>query len=103
MHWQEALQLTGRFVSAHHLLSDPGGLVRVLRSVVQPLVLTALESQPHIPIGSCIPFELVSHHDPCRLAVVSQQLAHEPLGSLGIAHASYEHVQNVATLIHCTP
>ena len=79
--------------------------MRVLGPVVEPVVLTVLESQPHFPVGRRVAFELVGHHDPRCRTVFSQQLAHESLGGfgVGVASALYEYVQNIAILIYGPP
>ncbi len=46
----KALKVPRRFEPAHDLLSDPDRLVRILRLVVQPLVLPVIEFEPQIPV-----------------------------------------------------
>ncbi len=45
VHGRESLQLTRRYETAHDLLADVSGLVRILGSVVPPLVLPVLNTQ----------------------------------------------------------
>ena len=66
-------------------------------------MLAVLEFQAHILVGRLVAFKLIGHHNPRCFPALSEQLAHEPLGSLGVASALYEHVQNIAVLVHGPP
>src|SRR6516162_6966472 len=48
---EEPLRLAGRFELLHLPLSSPCRLVRVFRSVVQPLVLAMLDAGHHLSFG----------------------------------------------------
>jgi hypothetical protein len=50
----KALHLPGRFKAPHHFLTHPHGLVRILRPIVKPLVLTMFKRQAHRPVGGAI-------------------------------------------------
>src|SRR5215813_4168750 len=72
---QEALRLAGRFELLHLSLSSARRLVRILRSVVQSLVLAMLNAKHDLAFGRAIAGELVSdHHKRCPHLLL-QQLA----------------------------
>ena len=66
-------------------------------------VLAVFECQAHAPVGRCVTLELVGHHNPWCLCMLSQQFAHEPLSGLSVAPALYKYVQDVAMLINRPP
>lgn len=77
--------------------------MRVLSPVVEPFVLAVFELQAQPPAGCGVALELVCHHDPRCLSLLSQQLSHQPLCGLGIAPALHEHVKNVSIFIYRSP
>ena len=66
-------------------------------------MLAVFECQAHALVGRCVTLELVGHHNPWCLCMLSQQFTHEPLSGLSVAPALYEYVQNIAILIYGPP
>src|SRR6266481_8188931 len=79
---EEALSLAGRFELLHLPLSSARRLVRILRSVVQSLVLAMLNAGHDVPLRRAVAGELISDHDAWRWHLLLQQLAQHPLGSI---------------------
>ena len=55
----EALNLSGRLEPLHLSFSSAGWLVRILRPVVQPLVLAVLDARHDLFLGRPIGFQLI--------------------------------------------
>lgn len=94
----ESLQLTCRFEPAHDLLADVIGLVRILGSVVQPLVLPMLDAQTQGDVCRRVAAKLVGYHH-ARVAVAPEQLAHWTLGRGSVALALHQDVEHCAVLV----
>src|SRR5579883_1841805 len=92
-----------RFEALHDPLSSPRRLMRILRPVVQALVLAMLHLQRHILAGRAIRGQLVRDHDARRPGCLSRQFAHEPAGGFPVATALNENVENKAVLIDGAP
>ena len=71
---EEPLRLTGRFELLHLPLSAAGRLVRILRAVVQSLVLAMLDAGHDLSFGRAVAGQLVSDHDAWRSHLLLQQL-----------------------------
>jgi hypothetical protein len=59
---EEPLRLAGRFELLHLPLSSARRLVRVFRSVVEPLVLAMLDARHHLSSGRAVAGKLVGDH-----------------------------------------
>jgi len=71
---EEPLRLAGRFELLHLPLSAARRLVRVFRSVVEPLVLAMLNAGHDLSFGA-VAGKLVGDHDAGRSHLLLQQLA----------------------------
>ena len=74
---EEALRLTGRFELLHLPLSSACRLVRILRSVIEALVLAMLNAGHDLPLGRAVAGKLVGDHDTGRPHLPLQQLANQ--------------------------
>jgi hypothetical protein len=72
---EEPLRLAGRFELLHLPLSAARRLVRVFRSVVEPLVLAMLDAGHDLSFGRTVAGQLVGDHDAWRSHLLLQQLA----------------------------
>ena len=77
--------------------------MRILRSIVQPLVLAMFDTKGHVLARCAIGFELVCDHDAWRYRGLLQQLPHEPLRGAAISRVLDEDVENAAILIDGAP
>jgi len=100
---QEALCLPSRFEALHLPLSPPGRLVRVLRRLVQALVLPVLSRGHHCALCRPVTRQLVGDHHARNPALPFEQLAHQALGLLCVAAALDQDVQHHSALIDRTP
>ena len=100
---KEALRVAGRFEPLHLPLSSARRLVRILCSVVQPLVLAMLNPRHDLPLCRTIAGELVGDHDARRPRLLLQQLAQHPLGGLLVAAALHQNIEHDAGLVHSSP
>ena len=98
---EEALGLAGGFELLHLPLSSACRLVRILRSVVQSLVLAMLNAGHDVPLRGAVAGELISDHDAWRSHLLLQQLAQQPLGRLLVASAL--DVEHDTGLVHRSP
>ena len=72
---EEPLRLAGRFELLHLALSSARRLMRVFRSVVQPLVLAMLDAGHDLSLGRAVAGQLVGNHDAWRSHLLLQELA----------------------------
>src|SRR5215469_2670367 len=100
---EEPLRLAGRFELLHLPLSSARRLVRVFRSVVEPLVLAMLNAGHDLAFGRAIAGKLVGDHDAGRSHLLFQQLAQQPLGRVLVASALDQNIEHDPGLVHGTP
>src|SRR5215471_690993 len=96
---EEALRLTGRFELLHLPLSSACRLVRILRSVIESLVLAMVNAGHDLPLCRAVAGKLVGDHDTGRPHLPLQQLAEQPLGRLLVAPALDENLEHDAGLV----
>lgn len=77
--------------------------MRILRSVVQPLMRAMLDAGHDFPLGSIVGPELVGDHDTRCSPLSFQQFAHQAFGRLGVSPALDENVEHEAILIDGAP
>lgn len=77
--------------------------MRILRSIVQSLVLAVFNLQPHVLARCAVRFELVGDHDARRSRRLLQKLAHEAARGGSIPSALDQNVENEAMLIDSPP
>ena len=78
-------------------------LVRILRSVVQSLVLAMLNAGHDVPLRRAVAGERISDHDTWRWHLLLQQLAQHPLGSWRVASALGQDIEHDTGLVHRPP
>ena len=100
---EQALRLTGRFELLHLPLSSACRLVRILRSIVEALVLAMLNAGHDLPLCRAVAGKLVGDHHTRRPHLPLQQLAQQPLGRLLVAAALDQDVEHNADLVHGSP
>ena len=87
----------------HLPLSSARRLVRILGSVIEPLVLAMLNGGHELSLRRAVAGELIGDHDPGWPHLPLQQLAQQPLGCLLVPSALHEDVEHHAGLIHRPP
>jgi hypothetical protein len=97
------LRLAGRFELLHLPLSSARRLVRVFRSVVQPLVLAMLNAGHNLSFGRAVAGKLVGNHDAWRSHLLLQELAQQPLGRVLVAASLDQNIEHDPGLVHGAP
>jgi hypothetical protein len=100
---EEPLRLAGRFELLHLPLSAARRLVRVFRSVVQPLVLAMLNARHDLSSGRAVAGKLVGDHDAWWPHLLLQQFAQQPLGRFLVASALNQDIEHDPGLVHGAP
>ncbi len=100
---KKALCLPRRFESSHSSFSDACGLMRILRSIIQSLVLSVLDTLEHLVFSGLIAFQLIGDDHPWGKALFFEQFAEKSLCCLGIPMPLHQNVQHITLRIHCSP
>ena len=100
---QKPLCLPGRFESLHNPFASPCRQVRVLRAIVQALVLAMFDAEAHLRPRSAVRTELVGDHDARRCDGGFQEPPHEPLRSTTVSSTLDQDIENEAILIDGAP
>ncbi len=77
--------------------------MRVLRSIVQPLVLAMLNTRHDLSFRRAVALQLICDDHSWHVLQALQQLAEEPLGCFLTSLTLHQDVQHVAILIHGSP
>jgi hypothetical protein len=77
--------------------------MRILRPIVQTLVRTMLDAGHDLPLRHTIGSKLVGDHDARGRTLPFHKLAHQPLGSPGIAAALDQNIEDDAMVIDGAP
>jgi hypothetical protein len=100
---QNALCVSRRFEASHAPLSDSSRPVRILRSIVQTLVLSMFDAWNQRFLSGPIASEFVSDDDPGGKASELQQFAEELLRGLLIAMTLHQDIEDLTRCIHGSP
>src|SRR5262249_9940535 len=87
----------------HLPLSSARRLVRILGSVIEPLVLAMLNGGHELSLRRAVAGELIGDHDPGWPHLPLQQLAQQPLGGVLVASALDQDVEHDPGLVHGSP
>src|SRR5437870_5243820 len=77
--------------------------MRVLRTIIEPLILTMFDTRQELGFGCPVALELISNEHAGNILQSLEQLAKEALGGDLIAAGLYENIQHYAVLIDSTP
>jgi hypothetical protein len=100
---QKPLCLSSGFEALHDPLASPRRLMRILRPIVQALVLAMFHAKAHFRSRSAVRTELVRDHHARRHDRGFQELLHEPLRSARVSSALDQDVEHEAILIDGAP
>jgi hypothetical protein len=100
---KELLCSAGRFEVAHAPLPNSSRPVRILRSIVQTLVLSISDAWNQLFLSGSIASEFVSDDDPGGKANGLQQLAEEFLRRSFIAMALHQDIEDLTVGIDSAP
>ena len=99
----KSLEMPSGFELLHDLLAPPGWQMRILRPIVQPLVLAVLEVHAHSRPSRAVGTELVGDHHPWRARLLADEFAQERLRRASIPAASNQSVANEAISVNSAP
>jgi len=97
------LQVPGRSKTLHYPLSAPEREMRIFRLIVEPLVRTVLAFWHDLTSGSGVGAELIRDHPSWWATLLAQQPLQQALGSLGVAAALNDLIEDIAVLINRPP
>jgi hypothetical protein len=103
MHAEETLGRSSRFEPLHLALSSPYRLVRVLGPIVAPKPLFVWTGQSQTAERRAVGAQLVGHQQRWRKPLLSEELAHQPQRRPAVAATLYQHVEDLAFVVHRTP
>src|SRR6266498_5936399 len=89
---KKSLGMSRGFEAAHRSLSLACSLVRVLRPIVEALVLAVLHAGQYIRFSCCIAAELIASQHARDILTPFQQLAEELLGGSFVPPALYQDI-----------
>src|SRR5271165_2215654 len=95
--------MSGGFEPFHDFFAPPGRQMRILRPIVQPLVLAMLEIHAHSRSGGSIGTELVGNHHPWRARLPADEFAQELFRRAAIPAALNQSVENKAICVDGAP
>src|SRR5215510_13291416 len=100
---EEPLGVARKLEPLHMPLPLAGGLVRILRPIVQVPVLPMFHTREDLPLGSSIALKFIGDDHAWYVEQVLEQLAEELLSRPLIPAALHHDIQHVPILIDCPP
>ncbi|EFH81112.1 hypothetical protein Krac_1799 [Ktedonobacter racemifer DSM 44963] len=100
---ENALCLFGGLESPHLLFTQSRGLVRIFRTIVQPFVLTVLNTRQDFSFRRTITLQLISENHARNVLQPFEKLAEKPFGGFLVPSALHQDVQDGNVLVHCSP
>src|SRR5712664_2020316 len=95
--------MAGGFEPLHDPLSSPRRLMRILRSIIEPLVLAVLDREPEALASCAIGATLVGDQNTRGAGLFADEFAHQPLGGPLVTTALDQSVKREAVLIDGAP
>ena len=102
-HVDEPLQPSGRSKTLPRPFSPAERQMRILRTVIQPLVRPVLDFWHDLTVGGSVGAELVGDHSPGWAALLLQQPLQQALRRLGVAATLDDFIEHIAVLINRPP
>ena len=100
---EEALRVPWRLEPLHAPFPLAGGLVGILRAVVEVAVLAMLYTRQDLLFGGPVTLEFICDEHPWHVRQAFEELAEELLGRLLIPPTLDEDIEHMAVLIHRSP
>src|SRR5271169_596355 len=100
---KEALHLPRRLEPLHDPLSSSGWLMGVFGPVIETLVLAMLDPGHDLPLGRGVALQLVGDEHTRGSTVLLEELSEQAFGSLVVAPALNQDIENEAMLVDGTP
>ncbi len=100
---EKALGTAWRFEALHPSFPLAGGLMGVLRPVIQIPMLAMFHARQELPLGGSITLQLIRDDDPWSALAPLEQLAEEFCRSLLVPPALHKDIEDMAVLIDSPP
>jgi hypothetical protein len=100
---EKPLHLPRRLEALHDPLSSSGGLMGILRPVVEAFVLAVLDARHDLPLGCGVAAQLVGDQHTRRAALLLHELAEQAFGGFLVAPALDQDIENEAFLVDRAP
>jgi hypothetical protein len=100
---EKPLRVPRGFKPLHALFALAGGLVGMLRTVVEVPMLAVLDPRQYLPLGRAIALELIRDDHPRDILTAFEELAEELLGRLLVPPSLHQDIEYHAILIHGPP
>ena len=100
---EKPLRLARGFEPLHALLPLPGGLVRILRAIIEIPVLTMFHPWQDLALGGSVALELLGNDHARDVGQSLEELAEKPLCRLLISATLNQNIQYIPVLIDCPP
>jgi hypothetical protein len=100
---EKSLRVPWGLEPLHPSLALPGGLMGVLRMVVEVAVLTMLHTREDLPLRGAVALQFIGDEDTRYVLAPLEELAEKLLGGLLIPPPLYQNVEHDAVLIHGPP
>jgi len=100
---EEALGVAGRLEASHASFPLPGGLVGILRPVIESFVSAVLDTRQDFTLGRAIAGQLVGDHHARHVGEILEQTTEELLGGRRVSAALDQDIEDVAVLIDGPP
>ena len=102
-HADEPLQPSGRSKALPRPFASAKRQMRILRSIVLPLMRAVIDVWHDLALGSSVGTELVSDHSSWRAALFPQEAPQQALGCRGIAARLHDLIKDVSVLVNSPP
>jgi hypothetical protein len=100
---EEPLRVSWRLESLHAPLPLTGGLVGILRTVVEVAVLAMFDAGQEFPLRGTVALELIGHDDPRDVLAPFEELAEELLRGFLVPPALHQDIEDMTVLIDGPP
>ncbi len=95
--------MSGRFEALHDSLALPCRLLGILRSIVEPFVVSMLESRAKCTTCGSVGTELARDHDTWDAHLFTHEPTQKPRGGVAVASALNQSIENEAVLVYGAP
>ena len=100
---EEPLRVSWRLESLHAPLPLTGGLVGILRTVVEVAALAMFDAGQEFPLRGTVALELIGHDDPRDVLAPFEELAEERLRGFLVPPALHQDIEDMTVLIDDPP
>jgi len=100
---EEPLGVTRGLKPVHALLPLPGGLVRILRPIIQIPVLAMFYPGEKLSLGGSVALQFIGDDDARHVQQALEELAQEFLRGLLVPSALHQDIQDISVLIYRPP